>query len=151
MDIQSSVQLGFPKILESGSTAHVELIRAWLEDCDQNHERCRPSRACLPPTRIIDVGTLADPSLRLVEAAMLSTAEQESMKYIALSYPWGHPSLHRHFVTNIQNVSHHRHQIPEKCLPQTLADAVRMTRELKLHYLWVSTECFLAVPACSLC
>jgi hypothetical protein len=142
-DPNSYIQTGLPKIPKGGSLAHFDIIKAWLDDCDKNHKRCLPMRPNLPPTRLIDVGTLELPSLRLVESSSLPQSERKLLKYIALSHPWGSSPPHVHFVTDNQNVKIHREkEIPNE-LPQTLADAIKTTRHLGVRYIWIDSICII--------
>ena len=120
-------------------------MQAWLDDCDKNHTACRSTRPKSFPTRVIEVGTIDSPCLRLVESSSLSEIERKSLKYVALSYPWGTDPPHWHFVTDSQFVKAHREEIPNT-LPQTLADAVKTTRQLKVPYLWIDSLCIIQGP-----
>jgi serine/threonine protein kinase len=137
----SSTQIGFPTIPKGGSPAHFDIIKAWLADCDINHtDTCNTHRTGSYPTRVIDVGTEAIPTLRLVESASLPQSERLRLKYAALSHPWGSSPPHRHFVTTIGNFDSHKKEIPDN-LPETLADAVKTTRSLGIRYLWIDSIC----------
>lgn len=139
------IQIGFPRIPKGGSLAHFDIMQAWLDDCDKDHKECRVKRPNSVPTRVIDVGSIESPSLRLVESASLPEKERKSMRYIALSYPWGTDPPHQHFVTDKSNVDAHREEIPNK-LPQTLADAITTTRHLNIRYLWIDSVCIIQGP-----
>ncbi|QDS78034.1 hypothetical protein FKW77_003054 [Venturia effusa] len=135
------IQIGFPNIPKSGSSAHFGLLRAWVEDCDSKHEECRPLEAATEyPTRVIDVGLTESPVLRLVESGSLGERELSSFRYVALSYPWGRKGSHAHMCTTTDNLETHKRQIPD-VLPKTLADAVTVTRSLGIRYLWIDMLC----------
>jgi hypothetical protein len=136
------IQIGLPRIPKGGDPAHFGIMQAWLDDCDKNHTKCRSARPKSFPTRVIYVGTTEAPSLRLVESSYLLESEKKALKYVALSYRWGTEPPHRHFVTNSQSVQVHRQEIPNN-LPQTLADAVKTTRYLKVPYLWIDSLCII--------
>ena len=144
--VSSNTQIGFSTIPKGGSSAHFDIIKAWLEDCDNNHtDRCKTHRTGSCPTRVIDVGTVARPTLRLVESSSLPESERRFLKYAALSHPWGSSPPHRHFVTTIGNFDSHKEEIPDD-LPETLADAVKTTRYLSIRYLWVDSICIKQGP-----
>jgi Heterokaryon incompatibility protein (HET) len=105
-----------------------------------------PLRPASVPTRLIEVGALAAPVLRLVESSSLPEEERNATKYIALSYPWGRSPPHEHFITNQQNVEAYKIEIPNK-LPPTLADAVKTTRHLNIRYLWINSLCIIQGPS----
>lgn len=60
--------------------------------------------------------------------------------YIALSHCWGKS---RTLVTTTATLADHVKGIPLKDMPQTLRDAVIITRELGLEYLWIDSLCIL--------
>ncbi|KAJ3522989.1 hypothetical protein NM208_g12629 [Fusarium decemcellulare] len=114
------------------SEAAYSKIRSWIADCDDRHSCC-PRQAPMPlPTRVLD---LNDPySVKLRET------QSERGQYAALSYCWGKkqqsPSLtssSRDSFTNLQISS----------LPLTIQDAIRVTRQIGLRYLWVDALCII--------
>lgn len=59
-------------------------------------------------------------------------------RYAALSYCWGRSN---HFVLTADTLEDLRNGFHLSQLPQTLQDAVRVTREIGLRYLWVDALC----------
>lgn len=111
--------------------------RAWLTTCQQDHRRCA-ALATDPrlPTRVLDVGPGdGSPSVRLCVPA-----EDQRGPYLALSYCWGGPQP---LVTTTGNLEAMRSGVSEATLPQTLQDAVRVTRRLGLRFLWIDALCIL--------
>jgi len=53
---------------------------------------------------------------------------------VALSHPWGSGP---HFYTDESNIDQHKAAIEMHVLPATFQDAVRVTRELGLRYVWI--------------
>jgi hypothetical protein len=97
-------------------------ILRWLKNCA--HHQCCPPQIDLPlPTRVIDVATLR-----------LFTTNEAVGKYAALSYCWGrtHQTLLRR-----STLRSFEHRIDLDGLPQTIKDAVYVTRSLSIPYLWV--------------
>jgi serine/threonine protein kinase len=144
-------QMGFPELPEPNTKPFYEILNLWLEDCNTNHNdtkiRNRDCRGVIKtrlPTRLIDVGTLEAPILRLVE-----TQEEKlnkSQEYIALSHPWGDTRNYTPFCTLQKDAEGTRHEIdvfkqaiPYDELPATFRDAVICTRELKIQYLWIDS------------
>ncbi|KAH8664816.1 heterokaryon incompatibility protein-domain-containing protein [Ilyonectria robusta] len=125
----------------AGDGRNVAIIRHWLSVCTSSHTNCpnwassrRIGRRHLP-TRVLDVGRVGDESIRLH-----LSLDSDTSDYIALSYCWGprknpimttRDSLSRHINTGI-NVSD---------LPETLRDAVHLTRLLNVKYLWIDALC----------
>lgn len=132
------LQIGFPRLPEPGSGLHFEILRQWLRDCDENHTNCKSQKLYSLPTRLIDVGSKDHPVLKLYE-----TQPRDRIKYFALSHPWGSPP---HFCTSPENYERHRQSINPKELPATFQNAVTVTRELNLQYLWIDSICIIQGP-----
>jgi hypothetical protein len=121
------------------------LAQEWLKDCDKKHLDCKVQHVHRLPTRLIDVGSLQHPTLRLVETqgeAVLSP------RYIALSHPWGDTDTYEAFVTLRKDESSAGHDlatfkisIPYDNLPKTFKHAVDCTRNLNVRYLWIDSIC----------
>ncbi|KAK1826462.1 HET-domain-containing protein [Podospora conica] len=132
------IQIGLPEVPPPNSSIHFDILRHWLHDCDTHHPSCRPTAlnaTSRPPTRLVEVGTKAFPLARLVE-----TTPGSAPRYLALSHPWGAPP---HYCTIPANLSKHLAQLPVNSphFPATFRDAIAVTRELGLPYLWVDSLC----------
>lgn len=127
------IKIGLPYLTES-RRQHFALMRQWLNHCD-GHETCKPHPNCPVPTRVIDLGTGTEPTVRLYE-----TRQGESFRYIALSHCWG---TEQHFMTTEKNIEEHRSGIAIKNLPKTFQDAIETTRQLGIRYLWIDSVCII--------
>lgn len=78
------------------------------------------------------------PTIKLYE-----TQRGDDMKYIALSHPWGKPP---HFCTFPDNVEAFKDNIEFGDLPATFRDAVTVTRELGVRFLWIDSICIIQGP-----
>lgn len=120
-------------------SAWSDLARKFARDCfracTQDHEMCRQGETILP-TRVINVGNVSDERLRLLETTG-STVGQ----YAALSYCWGGDQPLKTTTTNINDMISGQLRLSE--LPQTLADAVHVTRSLGIKYLWIDALCII--------
>ncbi|KAK1543299.1 heterokaryon incompatibility protein [Colletotrichum paranaense] len=122
----------------SSSPASLTLASSWLQDCLANHPSCRqPALASTLPTRVIDVGINDHAVPCLVESRGASGA------YAALSYCWGDPASHPAFKTTLLNFAAHQDAMPCADMPPTLRDAVAITRNLGLRYLWIDALCII--------
>jgi hypothetical protein len=83
------------------------------------------------PTRLIDVGFELSDTIRLYE-----TRGEETIKYIALSYPWGKPP---YFCIFMGNLGEYKQNIDFARLPATFQNAVIITRALGIRYLWINS------------
>ncbi|KAG7038967.1 zinc finger protein [Colletotrichum scovillei] len=103
--------------------------------CRQDHRRCRYGRDALLPTRVIGVGTVESPTLKL----LINDAEQEGM-YVALSYCWGGKQPGSLVRASLGRMTE---GIRMEELEQTVRDAVVATRKLGFRYLWVDAYCII--------
>lgn len=119
-------------------------IRDWLNNCKHHHPMCQiamsgeklddKGETTSLPTRVIDVGDepFSIPKLR--------TSNEEQGPYVALSYCWGTCEVVKTLSTNIE--SFHK-ALPLDRLPQTIKDAITVTRRLGFRYLWVDALCII--------
>jgi hypothetical protein len=83
------------------------------------------------PTRVIDVrGT---PRLVLTLGRMTG-------RYAALSHCWGDPRLHP-LKTTCESLPDHLNGIPISTMPQTFRDAVIISRNIGVPFLWIDSLC----------
>ncbi|KAI0325395.1 HET-domain-containing protein [Cubamyces sp. BRFM 1775] len=112
------------------------LAKTCIEECVRNHPECQaitpyPIGAAPLPTRLIDC---SDPGrLRLVE-----THPGMHGTYVALSYVWGEDQPHQ---TTEANLSSYMARIDPAILPQTILDAIHVTRALGIDLLWIDGLC----------
>uniref|UniRef100_A0A8H7N4G9 Heterokaryon incompatibility domain-containing protein n=1 Tax=Bionectria ochroleuca TaxID=29856 RepID=A0A8H7N4G9_BIOOC len=135
--IDSDVQVGFARLPQPGSDASFEIIRQWLQSCDNHHGGiCPPAtrQDSVMPTRVIDVGTERDHSVRLIET------RGAQGKWIALSHQWGTSD---NFCTTPENKVKHMNGIEDEILPATFRDAVKITRALGRRHLWIDSVCII--------
>ena len=116
---------------DQGSAESFNIARAWLEECCQDHEQCASGEEPLLPTRVLDV-TDADNIKLFISGGRA--------RYAALSYCWGGAQTH---ATTLQNVQEYISNIPGLYLPRTVHDAIKVTRELGLRFLWVDAFCII--------
>ncbi|KAK4078188.1 uncharacterized protein Triagg1_3204 [Trichoderma aggressivum f. europaeum] len=122
-----------------------DFIRSWMQTCSQQHGDCEgtlskssPNEAAGPqlPTRILDIGPLNQESVSLLET------NGQRGKFCALSYCWG-PEGTQTLVTTRDNINDHLNGIPFNSLPKTFQDAIIMTRQLGIRYLWIDSLCII--------
>ncbi|KAG8157871.1 hypothetical protein KVR01_012143 [Diaporthe batatas] len=113
-------------------------IGTWISECINNHDGCPKFVESTLPTRVLDVGTATD--LQPDHVKLHVTAKGECGRYAALSYCWG-PGTQ---VKTLQgNLEEHKRSIRVTQLPQTVQDAIRVTREVGIRYLWVDALCII--------
>lgn len=129
------------KPLESdpGSVKSIQRLRRWVRRCEKKHDKCSELRSKLHgsggPTRLIAVGK--DHSTHV---SIYLNKDRSPVEYVALSYSWGgdQPSM-----TVCANLDKRCKGLALDELPKTIRDAVVITRELRLPYLWVDAMCIL--------
>ncbi|RSL69642.1 hypothetical protein CEP54_002093 [Fusarium duplospermum] len=123
-----------------------EVIRPWIDGCDTGtslHQHCQPITQNTPgvlPTRLIDVGLCAMDNVCLVVTEDIPKAS-EKPKYLTLSYCWG--GSNDSAKTTLQNFEERQKNIDTASLPRTIQDAIRLTRAMKIRYLWVDALCII--------
>lgn len=124
----------------SASKASIKGIRAWLKTCDSRHPQCnctlagnKVERLPMLPTRVIDIQERPT-SVRLV------TTSGQRARYVALGHCWGGTSQVR--TTKITLQVHHN-QINVQTLPQTLQDAICVTKSLNIRHIWIDSLCII--------
>ncbi|KAJ8519331.1 hypothetical protein ONZ45_g3729 [Pleurotus djamor] len=121
------------------------LVRNWIQicevdhrkDCDKGmmgeHQQDHPADV-IPDFRLIDV----------VDNCLVRGADIHGVKYATLSYVWGRVEFLRTLKSNVGHFEQHgglwRPEVYEK-IPLTIRDAMQVTKEIGLRYLWVDSLC----------
>lgn len=131
--------LGRPVRNHGGDLRTLELAQDWVDDCVKNHLECRSPEAKgekLPklPTRVIDVGGSEGDSIRLL------CPDGKRGEWAALSHCWGKESFLTAMTSNIAAL---QSQIDLSSLPLTFRDAITVTKQLGIRYLWIDSLCIL--------
>lgn len=76
---------------------------------------------------------------------LVCASETSGQEYIALSHCWGDLSVEakKEFCTTTENFTQRRIGFNVSSLPKTFQDAVRVTRELGILYLWIDSLCII--------
>lgn len=112
---------------------------AELEACVESHTCGRAQNSELPK-RLIDLDSKDHDNARLVETENIVFAAGGAVRYVALSYCWGQASP---FTTTSTTLKDRLRGFPVSSLPLTVLDAVRITHDLGIRYLWVDALCIL--------
>ncbi|CAK7200596.1 hypothetical protein SEUCBS139899_003294 [Sporothrix eucalyptigena] len=112
----------------------IERTKGWLATCLDKHDNCRGhshssvAGSAPPAIRLIDVDT------RQIVSATLAD------DFVALSYVWGKDT--RPLLTGATLPLYEAPGgLDQTKLPRTIADAMRLVRDLSFHYLWVDSLC----------
>jgi hypothetical protein len=111
-----------------------EQMKSWIHECES--QECGNNRGfyqdTILPTRAIDVGLDSAQTLRVVE-----THGSKGM-YATLSYCWGRQ---KNVTLRQENIHQFETNIDVNSLPQTIQDAIAVTRKMSIPYLWVDALC----------
>ena len=119
---------------------NIELLRAWLHQCEREHgEVCisslrlpaeRNRKTTFQPTFVVDV----------MQSCLVDTPSQ--CRYVALSYVWGTAPVFRHLLDNTQDLrkTGSLHSLP---IPATIRDAITLVHAIGERYLWVDSLCII--------
>ncbi|PSN74669.1 HET-domain-containing protein [Corynespora cassiicola Philippines] len=110
-------------------------INHWLTNCSTHHKECigRLENSKVFPTRILDV---SEDRTHLV----IWDHNRKPAPYATLSYCWGRGPFRPTLQSNIE---FHLNGIDETTLPNTLRDAIRVTRKMKVQYIWIDCLCII--------
>ncbi|KAH8773868.1 heterokaryon incompatibility protein-domain-containing protein [Hyaloscypha sp. PMI_1271] len=130
---------GFPNIhplvYDMGGELFAAQALRLLSVCLGSHDKCPRQSIPLLPTRVIDVGLLNNTPKLYV------TSQGQRAQYTALSYCWGSQGQ-QSTATTASHVSM-MDGITMSNLPQTIQDAIHITRNLNIPYLWVDAICII--------
>ncbi|CZR54078.1 uncharacterized protein PAC_03961 [Phialocephala subalpina] len=119
-----------------------DAIHQCVQKCLSKHKHCQRIK-CAPllPSRILQVSPCQEPDSQVRQPVKLHISlPDERAEYIALSYCWGGPQP---VLATRENLSRHQQGFDTSCFPQTIRDAIAVTRGLKIRYLWVDVLCIL--------
>ena len=116
------------------------MAAGWMHTCITRHDNCiETAKLAVPvlPTRVIDLGLSNQ-----LEVVRLHSGGTERGLYFTLSYRWGYDNG-APFQTVRSNLEAYKISIPPLTLPQTIQDAIHITRKFGIRYLWVDALCII--------
>jgi hypothetical protein len=111
-----------------------QLAVEWLRYCSENHPQCHYDSHSRLPKRVLDCSGRSDST----KICLIETEGDHCAEYAALSYVWG---SRQPILTLSANIAEHMAGIDITTLPNTLKDAVHVTRAIGLRYLWIDALC----------
>ncbi|KAF9632499.1 Heterokaryon incompatibility [Lasiodiplodia theobromae] len=122
-----------------GLAERIPQIKSWLGECDGQHSICRSlkSSSGYIPTRLLDVGSLKDPYVRLLESQECSAP----CRYVTLSHCWG--PTKREGPARLLQANYAAARTGITNLPRTFLEAVEVARHLQVRYLWIDSLCII--------
>jgi heterokaryon incompatibility protein (HET) len=127
---------GRPVVTDIAGELALSAAKLWLLECFTKHKRCHYQSIPVLPIRVVDVGT--DASTGLVKLHVRDRMKAIYGAYSALSYCWGGPQS---VVNKIASLDDLKSGILISTLPQSIRDAIEVTRRLDIRYLWVNALC----------
>ena len=126
----------------TSSLSTLNVAKTWIENCFQGKcGRVEPSGGTLHvgtadpmPTGLIEPNIDPTGSIKLVHGCDVGRAH-----YAALSYTWGRSEPT--WQSTITNVNARFNSFPRSELPKTIDDAIIITSQLGLRYLWADSLC----------
>ncbi|KAI9158991.1 subtilisin-like serine protease [Paramyrothecium foliicola] len=130
MNPLSSIIQGRKVPLSPQSPLLLGKIKEWAKQCAEQHEHSTHSPTLLP-TRVLDVHNCAQ------EVVLFISNNTEGL-YTALSHCWGSSKTLTLSSKTCEKLSR---GIPMGELPQSFKDAVWLTNQLGIRYLWIDSLC----------
>lgn len=134
---------GFARHVPTDSTSRTnfELIQKWLTDCTEGHDLCQRRHQYIssPPKRLIYIGDHCDDTIRLIDTASI-LQNGNIPAYTSLSHCWGHSN---HLTTTKESLNTRKLNILWDTLSLTFQDAVVVTREIQIQYIWIDSLCII--------
>ncbi|KAI0831554.1 HET-domain-containing protein [Hypoxylon sp. FL0890] len=115
---------------------NVRLLRKWYETCSETH-----GTKCSQPLRLASDASWPA-KLRLIDVRRQCLVEPpEPCPYFALSYVWGDETTP--FQTTSFNIDAMKTlgSLADQELPKTIVDAMELTKEMGVEFLWVDRLC----------
>lgn len=121
------------------NTDNVRLMKIWLQHRSREKTQAAVAQRFLP-SRLLDVNAFPkNGDLRLVASSDISAAAIPP--YLALSHCWGGDVPVKLLQDNTKRWT--EEGISFKVLPKTFQDAVQITRQLGIRYLWIDSMCII--------
>lgn len=116
---------------------NTELVRSWISDCRSSHPLCE-SRSL---RQDLDISMPEQSILIDVHRQCLVDASSGAI-FAALSYKWGDS---QQFLTTEAELAHLRQpsDLAHRPLPRTVRDAITLTRDIGLKYVWIDALCII--------
>ncbi|KAH7322688.1 heterokaryon incompatibility protein-domain-containing protein [Stachybotrys elegans] len=107
-------------------------VQDWIRNCDETHTDCRPVVQNFP-ARLLDLQGSGADGIQLVQGFA-------SVEYVALSHRWGDKPP---CATTTDNIADRMSSISWSELAETFQDAVVVTRQIGIRYLWIDCLCII--------
>lgn len=120
----------------TNSLGSLQFLKSKFHLCQDTHSICQrryESKLGSFPSRLLDLGTETSDTIRLCDREEVLRGH-----YFTLSHCWGVTKLLQ-LTKTTEIILRCRISIQE--LPKTFRDAIEMTREFSVRYLWIDSLC----------
>jgi hypothetical protein len=118
----------------TGSKSAIEFLARKYRECNDKHDVCKLQQTAetFYSSRVIDVGTSDSSSICLRD----TKGFRDEGQYACLSHCWGQA---KPFVLSKHTESKLKKGLPISALPKTFQDAIFVTRQLRIRFLWTDS------------
>ena len=110
-----------------------------MQNCIEQHPLCGNENESFCPSRLLKLDAFRESK----DIMLVEPRSCEGIRYTTLSHCWGAESSPKLLRTTTANMEAHRSHISFEDLPLTFKDAINLTRELGLSFLWIDSLCII--------
>jgi hypothetical protein len=129
-----AVPVGWFPSGDTKSDLSMATAKGWLENCIETHPTCGNGSEQPAPTRLLDVSPEDGSDVKLIEAG------GTLCRYATLSHCWGQTEA---ITTTVNSLEAHKTGIAWSDLCLTFQEAIIVTRNLGLKYIWIDSLCII--------
>jgi hypothetical protein len=111
-----------------------------IDDCVAQHPRCRAAYVGFLPTRLLFIPPY--PEKNGVHLRQRDSVPPDA-RYAALSHCWGPEKTWPECQTTVHNYEQQLRGIAWAAIPPTFAEAIAVTQQLGLEYIWIDSLCII--------
>lgn len=140
-DLESTKPEERRRMISSETLSHenVDMIKQWINDCIQNHPTYILPPSQWVPTRLLEIDGTGASHIRLIETS--SRHLQTGCRFAALNHVWGDKSVSPPLRALQSNLHQLKQDIRISDLPRNFIDAVRVSIQLGIRYIWIDSLC----------
>ncbi|KAL6864463.1 HET domain-containing protein [Trichoderma novae-zelandiae] len=132
--------VGRPELQSPDCDEAFSLLRRWVDACRRHHSSCWETLS----GSVIDESQLPELPSRVIHVSgnkvRLLPSGGRRGRYATLSHCWGSPGR-QPLKTTQANLQSHLQDIPWTLIPKTFRDAITVTRNIGLAYVWIDSLC----------
>lgn len=134
--LPTDIQLGYSVLPEPGSEPSAQLMRHWIQTCDETHQCMAAVVNSGLPKRLLTTDYHLERGVRLCSTADM----RPDVRYTALSFVWGTVNMDQDRTVR-ENLARYEQAIDYGKLSKTFRDAIEITHRLGIKYLWIDSLC----------